>query len=145
VRIAIYAGLWLIVSSYAILMGGKLERAGTAIMLWLSAGIFFVRPFVDFSIFSLDISSLIVDLIGLAGLLYLALTTDRNWPLWACSAQVIAVTGHLVRVVQSGEAPLAYAAMIRAPAYIQLIALLVGTIAAQRSRAKRDSITSWRI
>jgi len=125
-------------------MGGKLERAGAAVLLWLSVGTFLFRPFIEFRLVSLDFGSLIVDLIGLAGFLYLALTSDRNWPLWACSAQVIAVTGHLVRFVQIAEAPLAYAAMIRAPAYIQCIALLAGTIAFRRSSGKPGNTTFWR-
>ena len=114
-------------------------------MLWLSAGIFLIRPFAGFNFISLDLGSLIVDLVGLSALLYLAVPSDRTWPLWACSAQVIAVTGHLVRVVQTEQDPLAYAAMIRAPAYIQLIALLAGTVAAHQNRVKRGNTTSWRI
>jgi hypothetical protein len=144
VRIAAYAALWMFATGYAVVRGGQPERLGAAILLWLTAGPFIVTPFATVTSLTLDRGAMAVDLIGLAGLLYLALKTDRNWPIWACSAQVIAVTGHLVRFLQLREDPLAYAAMIRAPAYIQCLALLAGTVAYHRRAQKGGSFTFWR-
>jgi hypothetical protein len=143
VRIAAYTALLLIVVGYAIHRGGEPERSGAAVLLWLSFGTFLFRPFIALNYLSIDMGTLIVDLVGLAGFLYLGLKIDRTWTIWACSAQVIAVTGHVVRYMQLQEAPLAYAVMIRGPAYIQCLALLIGTLAYRRKGLKAASSTSW--
>lgn len=144
VRIAIYMTLWLIASGYAILRGGEPERAGAAILVWLTAGTFIFRPFVKMNLVDLDLGTFAVDLIALIALLVLALRANRSWPLWACSAQLIAVSAHLVRWVNLEIAPGAYATMIKAPSYIQCITLIIGTMAYQKALRRDGSVTSWR-
>lgn len=143
-RIALYATLWFIASGYAILRGGEPERAGAACLLWLSAGIFIFRPFVALDLFALDKGAVIVDATALAALLVLALKANRTWPIWACSAQVVAVTAHLIRYLDLHEAPMAYALMFRAPSYLQCVVLIIGTRMYQLALQKGDSCSSWR-
>jgi hypothetical protein len=142
VRIAIYTAFWLSAAGYAILRGGPAERIGAAILLWLSVGVFVTQPFLALG-YHLDKGAFLIDLIGLAGFLYLGLKSDRTWTIWACSAQVIAVVGHIVSFVALNQAALAYGVMTRGPAYIQCLALLIGTRAYSKKAAKDANSIFW--
>ena len=143
-RIAIYMSLWFIATGYAVLRGGEPERAGAACLAWLTAGTFIFRPFVKMNLVSLDLGTFAVDAIALVALLVLALQANRSWPLWACSAQLIAVLAHIIRSVEVEIAPGAYATMIKAPSYIQCITLIIGTMAYRRALRRIGSVASWR-
>jgi exosortase/archaeosortase len=129
-------------TGYAMVRGGGPERLGAVVLLWLTVGVLIIGPLLSMHL-RIDWAGVIVDLIGLASFLYLGLRTDRTWTLWACSAQVIAVIGHLVSYIQAHEADLAYGVMTRGPAYIQCLALLIGTRAYSNRAAKRASSTFW--
>ena len=144
VRIATYATLWILASVYAILRGGEPERVGAVCLLWLSTGFLIVRQFTTFNDSGIDVGSMIVDSVGLVALLTLALKANRTWPIWACSAQVIAITAHIVRYMAVHEVYLAYAIMFRAPGYLQCIVLLVGAYSHHQRVLKGVNYSSWR-
>jgi hypothetical protein len=64
----------------------------------------------------------------LAGALWLviALYANRNWTLWVAGTQVLAVGAHLARALADAVSPIAYAAMVVAPGWIQLLLLAAG-------------------
>lgn len=59
-----------------------------------------------------DHLGILVDLIGFAGFLVIALFALRVWPLWASALQLIAVTSHLVQMLQIEIHPAAYVLMV---------------------------------
>lgn len=70
---------------------------------------------------------LVVDAAFLATLLYLALTTDRFWLLWATSFHAASVVTHLAVSVQPDVVPAAYAHYSIFWAYLVKVMLVVGT------------------
>ena len=112
--------------SYAGWCGGWPERAGAAIMavaaiLTIVAGTF--KP--NWS--EPQTGIFIVDLLMLAALVNLALSSDRYWPLWVTSFHLIAVTIHLATAVDRSVGALAYANAAEFWAYPMLATLAYGT------------------
>ena len=84
-----------------------------------------------------EIGVLVVDVALLVGLMFIALYSDRFWPMWAAAFQVVAVTVHVASLAESGEffAP-AYAVGLIFWTYPVLIALMVGTWMEARYRTR---------
>lgn len=89
-----------------------------------------------------DYGHLTLDLYLLSGFFVIALLADRQWPIWAAAAQVVAVLGHFVRLISGDVAQLAYAIMTRAPSWLQISLIFGGiafTVRRQRLRARRSA------
>jgi hypothetical protein len=86
---------------------------------------------------SIDPGAFLIDVVTLILMLALALKSERWWTLWLAGAQLIAVLSHLVRLMDGEYAPLAYALMMRAPSWIQLL-ILAFAIIPIRSRENRN-------
>lgn len=134
----IYMALWLLGSGCAILIGGKSERLGAAVLLWINIGSLLLQTepsarYMDayFSGFAVDGTALIV-------CLFLAINSKKYWTLWFCAAQVVAVMGYLVHYMIADVAGLAYTIMVRSPSYIQCLVLLVGSIHHMRHDRQGD-------
>jgi hypothetical protein len=138
--------VWTASCFYALRSGGPPERWGAAIML--AAGILSVPAAVIFGSTWLhpELGVFFVDLLVLAFLLRLALRADRSWPLWAVSAQIIAVVTHIVMMIDHTIVPWAYAIAQPFWAYPALLALALGTRNHQR-RLRGAPLKSdfWRI
>ena len=82
-----------------------------------------------------------------AGFLFvwIALYANRNYTLWIAGMQILAVTAHLARSLADLIAPIAYAAMIIAPGWIQLVLLGVGIARHVRRGNKHGKYRDWRI
>ncbi|WP_068089270.1 hypothetical protein [Novosphingobium rosa] len=134
-RTVLYLILWGLCSGYAILAGGRLERLGAAIFLWITAGslLLLLLPFVTAHM-DVNLGGTLIDGLATPACFYLALSTRRSWTLWFCAAQVVALLGHMVHYLLTGEAGLAYGIMTRVPSYIQCFALLAGTISFRHLR-----------
>ena len=94
-----------------------------------------------------DLGHLTIDIFMLAGLLAIALKADRQWTLWAAGAQVVALLSHPVRQITGGVAQLAYAVMIQAPGWLQVVLIFVGIAFAARRNRRRQAQRSaprWR-
>jgi hypothetical protein len=83
----------------------------------------------------LDVGYFVIDASILVLMLHLALTSQKWWPLWLASAQLIAMLSHVVRMLDADYAPLAYALMMRSPSWIQLLILLLGVLSSMRWKA----------
>ena len=86
---------------------------------------------------------LVLDGAELIAIMWLALTANRMWPLWAAAAQLICVSGHLALFVEPGMRR-AYWAMTQLPQYIQLTALVLGAVAHARRYERIGPYRSWR-
>lgn len=70
---------------------------------------------------------LFVDLAVFAGLVVLALRSDRFWPMYAAAFQLVAVTVHVASMTEHGNFAWAYAVALTFWTYPVLIALMAGT------------------
>ena len=79
---------------------------------------------------------LAVDLLLLSYLIWLALRSDRFWPLYAAGFQVVGTTIHLARLADSNVFHSAYATAQVFWAYPVLLALAAGTYLEARYRSR---------
>ena len=66
-------------------------------------------------------------LVVFLGFLWVALQSDRFWPLWIAGLQLTTILGHIVRAVDSGLFPRAYGAALMFWGYPIVLILAVGT------------------
>lgn len=81
-----------------------------------------------------ELSVLAVDCTLLAGLMALALTSDRFWPMYAAAFQLLGTVVHVASMTETGNFSWAYAVALIFWSYAVLVALLVGTLLEGRSR-----------
>jgi hypothetical protein len=77
---------------------------------------------------------LAVDVMLMAGLLILALTSDRFWPLWASAFHFVALLVHIGSLTQQGNFAWAYAIGLIFWSYAVIASLIVGTFLEGHSR-----------
>lgn len=70
---------------------------------------------------------LLIDVLLLAGLVVLALRSDRFWPMWAAAFQLVGTTVHIASMAETGDFAWAYAVGLIFWSYPVMIALAVGT------------------
>lgn len=125
------------VTVYAIVRGGRLERAaGLAMPAALLAG--WLLPYDPHVVFRhVDGTQLAID-IALAAVFYaLALGSDRYWPIWMTALQLLALAMHGVRAYDSDLLPIAYHQIESKLAYPMLALLVVGTFRFSRRELTR--------
>jgi hypothetical protein len=130
------------VSAYAFARGRLDERLAALICIaatlitWL-----FNSPLQDrFS--GVEIGVLAADALALAGFTFLALRSDRFWPLWVAGLQLTTTLSHFLKAIQIDLMPQAYAAAARFWVYPIFLVIVVGTwrshqrrLAEQRAKA----------
>jgi len=81
--------------------------------------------------------ALLVDVTLLGILVGVALYSDRFWPLWLAAFQALGTGGHMVRGLDHGISPLAYAILLASWSYPMIALLVIGTMRhADRCRRK---------
>ena len=70
---------------------------------------------------------LLIDLALLAGLIVLALRSDRFWPMWAAAFQLVGTMVHVASMTETGDFAWAYAVGLIFWSYPVMVALMVGT------------------
>jgi hypothetical protein len=123
--------------------GGAPERRGALVVLAMASWQYpanFVSPpnFV-----TTDAISLISDCIGLVGFGLIALNARRLWPIWASAFQLLSISGHFARWVDLAFDPIIYSWMKSLPTAGAILALLIGTLAHIRRRARTGADPSW--
>ncbi len=73
-----------------------------------------------------------------------ALRANRLWPIFASAAQMIVITGHFSMLLGMDGMQRAYYAMTQLPFYVQLLALLAGTVAHNRRMKRIGRYRDWR-
>ncbi|WP_296722772.1 hypothetical protein [Erythrobacter sp.] len=128
---AVFIGAWLV--------GGKPEKYVATIyfsMLVIGAlEAFAFEPATQADYENLHEFRFILDLAALAGVVFVALHYDRWWTLWVGSAQFVAVTAHLLRMLDMPIPALAYTVMERWPVWIAIVLTAVGTCLHYRHRS----------
>lgn len=86
---------------------------------------------------SVETGVMVIDLLTFIAFTYVALTSDRFWPLWVSGLQLTTSLGHLLKGMESELLPIAYAAALRFWSYPILIILAVGVWRGRR-RPQRE-------
>lgn len=119
---------------YALRFGGQPERTGAAVVAVASVLSAAATLTSGTAFHSVEIGILIVDVVTLAVLMTIALTSNRYWPLWAAAFHSIAVMTHAAMLIDHTIIPEAYAVGQSLWAYPVLAALLAGAERCRRTR-----------
>lgn len=116
----------------AVWRGGWPERAGAAAMAlaWL-ASTFSQR---NLQLWGPQTGVMIADGLLLAALLFIALKSDRWWPMWASGFHGLGVLLHMAVMIDAHIWGRAYYVAGAIFSYLTLIALLIGGLARPRAR-----------
>lgn len=127
IRILIYNGLLFGSCGYAFLRGRSDERLTAAICVIASLTSVALLGPVRMRYSSVELGVLAVDILTLVAFTYVALRSDRFWPLWISGLQLTTSVAHVLKAFQPDLMPIAYAAAGRLWSYPILIILAVGT------------------
>jgi hypothetical protein len=128
------------VALYAFLRGRRDERhIGIILVLGVLATHFAISPLRErFS--GVETHVMIVDIVVFTGFLWVALRSERFWPLWIAGLQLTTILGHVLKAVDIHLFARAYAASLVFWAYPMLLILAVGTWrSARRSHPQSDA------
>ena len=135
-RLLIYYVMLYGICGYALVRGRTDAR--------IVAVVFFVGNYVSAALqsplatsyTSVETGIFAIDVIGFLAFTYVALISDRFWPLWISALQLTTIFGHFLKAVDASLMPLAYAVALRFWSYPILIILAVGV---WRSRRRLQS------
>ena len=127
-RVVLFAVLLLLASGYAVARGGAPERVvGLSLLLAFALSILLQQPLAS-RFLTVEWGVLGVDLALLVVLLAVALHADRFWPLWVTAFHALGTGGHLVRGLDHGIEPIAYAILLASWSYPMMALLVLGTM-----------------
>ncbi|HYI42375.1 MAG TPA: hypothetical protein VD768_01975 [Sphingomicrobium sp.] len=125
-----------LVAFYALTRGGRDERqVGIILILGVMATNLVISP-VHERYSSVETSVMLVDVGVLAGFVWVALQSERFWPLWIAGFQLTTMIGHFLKVAEAGLFPRAYGAAMIFWVYPMLLILAVGTWRTGRRHAR---------
>ena len=110
-------------------------------MLYREAGQFKSSYAADAAIFPIrqDRIGMAVVLAVFLGFTWVALRSERFWPLWVAGLQLTAIFGHVLKAIDVDLFSRAYAAALVFWAYPMLLILALGTWRGRRRRANRGA------
>lgn len=138
---SVYWSILLLICAFAFWRGQSDERivAGTCLVATI-VQLFVVTPVLR-RYSGVEIGVLLVDLGVLAVFVGIALQSPRFWPLWVAGLQLTTVFGHILKAIQLGLLPYAYAGALRFWSYPILLILAIGTWRTHhRSIVERQSL-----
>lgn len=141
IRMIIFNGLLIAVCSYALWRGRFEERLTAVTCILATAATVIVKGPVQLTYSTIEIGVLLVDLATFAAFTFVALKSDRFWPLWVSGLQLTTSIGHLLKALQPDLLPIAYAAAGRIWSYPILLILAIGTWRAHHGPARRESVS----
>jgi len=129
-----YYAILLLVSAYAFLRGRADERiaAATCVVATFATNLVYTK---EGSYVGVETGVLLVDVGALAAFTFLALRSDRFWPMWIAGLQLTTVIAHVLKAIQLDLMPQAYAAAARFWVYPIFLIIVVGTWRSARRRA----------
>lgn len=143
-RIALFNLLLLVSCGYASWRGGAPERIGAGIFVLAAVlTIFAVSPYAS-RFHHLEHGLVAVDVAVFAAFFALSLASERFWPLWIASLQLIAVGTHLVRLIAPDLIPRAYSEIVTFWAYPMLLLLIVATRRHEWRLSRYGRDASWK-
>lgn len=122
-----YYALLLLISGYAFIYGRRDERMVASICIVASLATSLVVSPLHARYAGMETGVMLVDLLALAGFTWVALKSDRFWPLWISGLQLTTSMSHFLKAINLDLLPHAYAAAARFWVYPILFILVVGT------------------
>ena len=133
--------LLVLVALYALVRGQRDERQVGLIFVVGVIATELVLPAPALRFASVETRLLLVDLAVFLGFTWVALRSERFWPLWIAGLQLTAIFGHVLKAVEVNLFSRAYAAALVFWAYPMLLILAIGTWRGQRRRANGGAAT----
>ena len=128
--------LLVLVAAYAFLRGSRDERqVGLVLVTGVVATTLVLSPIAN-CYNGLEPSVMLVDVAVFAGFLWVALRSERFWPLWIAGLQLTTIIGHVLKAVDIHLFARAYGAALSFWGYPIVLILAIGTWRATR-RARR--------
>ena len=129
---------WLIlavVALYAFVRGQLDERYAAGICVVATVGTLIFSSAFHERFHDVEVGILVVDLLALAGFTWIALRSDRFWPLWVAGLQLTTSLSHFLKMIDSDLIPSAYAVAGRFWVYPIFLIIVIGTWRGHRRRA----------
>lgn len=126
-RLILFSALLIGSCGYALLRGRSDERLTAAVCITASLASLVLMGPVRLRYSHIEIGVLAVDILTLAAFTYVALRSDRFWPLWVSGLQLTTSIAHVLKAIEPSLVPIAYAAAGRSWSYPILIILAIGT------------------
>lgn len=134
------------ITFFAFRKGGEPEKFVAAVFLGSTAiDLCNHAMFGDPVYYLVNPGHLVIDAWAMIALMWIALRANRGWPMWVCAAQIIVVLGHVSKIVELSLVRNGYFAMTEVPFVIQVVALLIGTVAHLRRQERIGNYNGWRI
>jgi hypothetical protein len=131
-----------ITCGYSLWMGRSDERMAAAVCVVASVVSVFVLSPLAKRYSGVETGELTVDLLVLAAFTYIALRSDRFWPLWVAGLQLTASMAHMLKSIELGLMPQAYAAATRIWSYPILLIIAVGAWRAHKRHQREERPTA---
>jgi hypothetical protein len=133
-----------LVCGYALISGRRDERivAATCVIASVATRLA-ISPLsgrysgVEFGVFAVDIGTFLA-------FTWVALRSDRFWPLWVAGLQLTTSLAHILKAMETDLFPIAYAAAGRLWSYPILLILAVGTWRSHRRYARAQRLAPAR-
>lgn len=129
--------LLLAVTAYAFWRGKVDERMAAAICIAATIATRLVHTPLTSRFSDVEVGVMIVDLAALMGFTFIALRSQRFWPLWVAGLQLTTIIAHLFKVIDLDLVPQVYAAAARFWVYPIFLIIVIGTWRSHQ-RARQD-------
>src|SRR3954454_20990283 len=127
-----------LVALYAFLRGSRDERQVGVICIAGAVLTHIAWSPLQHRLAGLETHVMAIDLIVFGGFLWVALRSNRFWPLWIAGLQLTTLLGHFLKLVDTGLFSRAYGAALMVWSYPILFILLVGTWRGERRARRQD-------
>ena len=143
-RYYFFSTLLLLTCGYALYRGRKQERLVALICLVATCTSVVLHAPPNKRYVGIEYGDVLVDSLVMIAFVFIALQSDRFWPLWIAGLQLTMNVAHLLKAVQPGLLPAAYEAAERFWSYPILIILAIGTWRGykRRMRTERSQLAS---
>lgn len=129
-----------IVALYVLLQGRRDERyVGIILVLGVIATHFAISP-LSSRFAGVETHVMAVDIAVFGGFLWVALRSERFWPLWIAGLQLTTILGHVLKAVDAQLFSRAYGAALVFWSYPIVLILAVGTWRSQRRRQRAHDV-----
>lgn len=129
-----YWAVLIVVTLYAFARGRYDERFAAAVCVTATVATRLVMSPLTVRYSSIEFGILTVDVAALAGFTYIALRSNRFWPLWTAAFQLTSILSHFMKLVEVDLMREVYAAAERLWVYPIFLTIVVGTWRSHRRR-----------
>ena len=139
----LYIALLALSCGYAFLRGGRYERLIAGVCILGTIATVIVNSPLNRMYVRVEGGALAVDLAVLIAFTFVALQSDRFWPLWVAGLQLTTSVAHFLKALDPHLIPQAYGLAARFWSYPILVILAVGSWRAhRRMRQERNTALS---